>query len=50
MMIGYEIDQWDFALNMRNLTDKSYFATCLGRGDCFPGEERTIVGRVSYKF
>jgi len=49
-MIGYEINQWDFALNLRNLTDKSYYATCLGRGDCFPGEERTIVGRVSYNF
>jgi iron complex outermembrane receptor protein len=49
-MIGYEVNQWDFALNLRNLTDKSYYATCLGRGDCFPGEERTIVGRVSYNF
>lgn len=50
LMLGYEVNQWDFALNIRNLTDKNYFATCLGRGDCFPGEERTIVGRVSYNF
>ena len=49
-MIGYAVDQWDFALNVRNLTDKNYYATCLGRGDCFPGEERSIVGRVSYNF
>ena len=49
-MIGYEVEQWDFALNVRNLADKNYYATCLGRGDCFPGKERTIVGRVSYNF
>lgn len=50
LMIGYEVDRWDFAVNVRNLTDKTYYATCLGRGDCFPGAERTIVGRVSYNF
>jgi len=49
-MIGYQVEQWNFALNVRNLTDKSYYATCLARGDCFPGEARTVVGRVSYSF
>ncbi|MEM0909493.1 MAG: TonB-dependent siderophore receptor [Pseudomonadota bacterium] len=38
------------SLNIRNLTDKEYFSTCLARGDCFPGEERTIVGTLSYSF
>lgn len=51
LMVGYKLpDNWDFTLNVHNLFDKSYQATCLYRGDCFPGKERTIVGRVRYVF
>nr|WP_285817835.1 TonB-dependent siderophore receptor [Echinimonas agarilytica] len=50
MMLGYEIEDWNVALNVRNLFDKEYQATCLYRGDCFPGSERTIVARVGYEF
>lgn len=50
LMIGWQADQWDVALNVRNLTDKDYYATCLTRGGCFPGEQRTIVGRFTYQF
>ncbi len=50
LMIGYEFGAWDLALNVRNLTDKKYQATCLARGDCFPGERRTVVGRLSFSF
>jgi iron complex outermembrane receptor protein len=49
-MIGYETERWDFALNVRNVTDREYMATCLARGDCFPGESRTVVGRAVMKF
>ncbi|QFU77352.1 TonB-dependent siderophore receptor [Halioglobus maricola] len=49
LMLGYAWQNWDFSVNVRNLEDKEYLATCLARGDCFPGEERTIVGRVSYR-
>ena len=49
-MVGYETERWDFALNVRNLTDREYMATCLARGDCFPGESRTVVGRAVMKF
>ncbi len=49
-MIGYTVGSWDLALNLRNVTDKGYVATCLARGDCFLGEARTIVGRFSYRF
>ena len=38
------------SLNVRNLADKQYFATCLSRGDCFPGEQRTILGSLAYRF
>lgn len=49
-MVGYEFDQWDLTLNARNLTDKDYIATCLARGDCFLGEQRTVVARLAYRF
>lgn len=50
LMLGYTRENWDFALNVRNIEDKDYYATCLARGDCFPGEQRTVVGRVRYQF
>ena len=50
LMIGYQTGSWDLAVNVRNLADKKYYATCLARGDCFPGERRTLVGRVAYRF
>ena len=49
-MIGYELAQWDLTLNIRNLTNESYYGTCLTRGDCFPGEERSAVARAAYRF
>jgi iron complex outermembrane receptor protein len=50
MMLGYEVGEWDLSLNVRNIENKKYYAACLGRGDCYPGEERTVVGRIGYKF
>ncbi len=48
VLIGYEIENWDFALNVRNIEDKEYLTSCLTRGDCFPGVRRTAVLRVTY--
>ncbi len=49
LMLGYHWQQWDLALNVRNLADESYFSTCLARGDCFPGKERTVVTTLRYR-
>lgn len=49
-MIGYEFDSFDFTLNIRNIADKEFYATCLSRGDCFAGEQRTIVGSIAKRF
>lgn len=49
-LIGYEYNDLDFALNIRNLKDEEYYATCLSRGDCFVGETRTIVASVKKRF
>ena len=48
-LLGYETDQWDASINIRNLTDESYYGTCLARGDCFPGEARSVVGRIRFR-
>ena len=50
LMLGYEMEDWDVSLNVRNVSDKEYYATCLGRGDCFPGKERSIVSKLTYRF
>ncbi|GAB4522108.1 MAG: TonB-dependent siderophore receptor [Amphiplicatus sp.] len=50
LMVGYSTDLWDLTLNTRNITDEDYYGTCLARGDCFPGEKRTIVGRLAVRF
>ncbi|RKR00190.1 TonB-dependent siderophore receptor [Maricaulis maris] len=49
-MIGYEMDAWNFGLHASNLFDEAYFATCLSRGDCFVGEDRTVVARAARRF
>ena len=49
-MIGYEFERFDVMLNLRNFTDEEFYSTCLSRGDCFPGEQRAIVGTLRTKF
>lgn len=49
-MLGYDVGRWSFALNMNNIGDKTYYTTCLARGDCFVGTRRTVVGTASYRF
>ncbi len=49
-LISYQTDRFDYNLNIRNLTDEDFYATCLSRGDCFFGEQRTIVGSVTMRF
>ncbi len=49
-LVGYKFGQVDLTLNARNIFNTSYYGTCLARGDCFPGEGRTVVLRASYQF
>ncbi|MET0533006.1 MAG: TonB-dependent receptor, partial [Steroidobacter sp.] len=49
-MASYDKDAWRFSLNANNLADKEYIAVCLGRGDCWFGPRRRIVGSVSYRW
>ncbi|RRS07983.1 TonB-dependent siderophore receptor [Pseudoalteromonas sp. J010] len=50
MMIGYDIDQYQFSLQIDNVSDKTVITSCLYRGDCFYGQRRTVSANVKYKF
>ena len=50
VMLGWGAGPWDVQLNVRNITDKDYIATCIARGDCYVGRERTVVARLQYTF
>ena len=49
-MIAWEHTHWRAALNVSNLTDKVYWASCGSRGDCWAGARRNVVGTVSYRW
>jgi len=49
-LIGYSWDRYSLTLNARNLFDKQFYGTCLARGDCFPGEVRTLQVRAGVRF
>ncbi|MGA0610254.1 TonB-dependent siderophore receptor [Caldimonas sp. KR1-144] len=49
-MFAWESAQWRYALNVNNLTDKVYVATCLSRGDCWWGARRNVVLTATYRF
>jgi iron complex outermembrane receptor protein len=49
-MASYETGPWRFALNLNNLTDKPYIATCLARGDCWFGQRRKVVLTADYRW
>jgi iron complex outermembrane recepter protein len=48
--LGFDDGSWRYALNVQNLTDETYFSTCLARGDCFYGARRTVSGSATYRF
>lgn len=41
---------WTLSVNAANLFDKKYYTTCLGRGDCFLGQRRTINAALGFRF
>lgn len=49
-MLGYDRGQWRYTVHVQNLTDKAYVSTCLGRGDCWFGQKRTVIASARYRF
>ncbi|UQI39702.1 TonB-dependent siderophore receptor [Vreelandella venusta] len=48
-MVGYEFaDGWQAQLNVNNLTDKEYVASC--EYWCYYGESRSVIGSVKYQW
>lgn len=49
-LVGYDFGDVVLTVNARNLFNTEYYGTCLSRGDCFPGEQRTVMARLAYAF
>jgi iron complex outermembrane recepter protein len=39
---SYAVRNWRISVNVNNVADKPYIATCLARGDCWFGQRRTV--------
>lgn len=50
LAVHYEWQNWRTALNVINLTDKIYVASCASATSCFYGDRRRITASVSYKW
>lgn len=50
MLLAWDNGPWRYALNINNLTDKTYTSTCLSRGDCWYGARRSVVASATYRF
>jgi iron complex outermembrane receptor protein len=48
--LAWDTPHWRYALNVRNLADKTYNSVCLSRGDCWYGARRTVVATATYRF
>lgn len=48
--IHYDYQNWRFAVNAKNLFDKTYVATCGNENFCYYGLRRTVVGSVTYRW
>lgn len=49
-MLSYDTNDWRAALNASNITDETYVASCLSRGDCWYGSRANVIGSLTYKF
>lgn len=49
-MFAWESTNWRIALNVNNLSNKTYVATCLSRGDCWFGAKRNAVLSATYRW
>lgn len=49
-MIGYDFERWSLALNLRNLSNKTYIANCDQYGNCYYGDPRRVTATATYRF
>ncbi|WP_144655191.1 TonB-dependent siderophore receptor [Achromobacter dolens] len=48
-MIGYQVQGWNLALNVRNLGNKTYLSNC-SAGACRYGDQRTVLATATYRW
>ncbi|RYY89749.1 MAG: TonB-dependent siderophore receptor, partial [Comamonadaceae bacterium] len=48
-LVGYDIDRWSLALNVRNLANKRYIGLC-DPGHCYYGDPRQVTATATYRF
>ena len=49
-MLSYDALDWSAAINANNITDETYIASCLSRGDCWYGSRAKVIGSLTYRF
>lgn len=49
-LFAWDSPSWRVALNVNNLSNKTYVATCLSRGDCWFGAKRNAVLSATYRW
>ncbi|SDO17115.1 TonB-dependent siderophore receptor [Vreelandella arcis] len=50
-MVGYTLGEWDFSVDVKNLTDEEYVSWCRYDGaDCGYGARRNVTANVRYQF
>ena len=50
LALHYEWQNWRTAINVINLTDKIYVASCAAASSCFYGDRRRVTASVSYRW
>jgi iron complex outermembrane receptor protein len=50
LAVHYEWQNWRAAINVINLTDKIFVASCASDTSCFYGDRRRVTASVSYKW
>jgi iron complex outermembrane receptor protein len=50
LVASYDAGPWRYALNVNNVADKTYIATCLERGDCWFGTQRKAQLSAAYRW
>ena len=48
--VHYEWQNWRLAVNVANIADKIYVASCSTANACFYGDRRRITGSIAYKW
>jgi iron complex outermembrane recepter protein len=50
LAVHYEWDNWRAALNVANIADKTYVASCASATSCFYGDRRRATASLSYRW